>query len=92
MFFVSSTISVFTTWYGASLSGAKNYASNPILELCFGTFLHTRSDDNQTRLQHTTRTHYKHHHYGDGTTNPSGGVDLMNSRHPRGGQPYAHFF
>jgi hypothetical protein len=38
------------------------------------------SDDDQTRMQHTTQTHDKHHHHGVGAANPSGSVDLMNPR------------
>ena len=42
----------------------------PTLVLFFGTCLHTMSDDDQTRPQHTTQTHIKHHHHGGGPTNP----------------------
>jgi hypothetical protein len=49
---------------GASLlGGSQSNTSNPILGLCSGTFLLMTSDDNQTRPQHTTQTHNKHHHY-----------------------------
>jgi len=33
----------------------------------------------------------KHHHHGGGAANPCSGVDLMNPRRPRGGQPSAIF-
>ena len=49
----------------------------PTLGLFVGTCLHTTSDDNQTRPQHTTQTHNKHHHHGGGATNPSDSMDLM---------------
>ncbi len=57
-----------------------------------GTCLHTMSDDDQTRPQHTTQTHIKHHHNGGGAANPSGGVDLMNPHRLRGGRPCACSF
>jgi hypothetical protein len=64
----------------------------PTLGLFFGTCLHTMSDDDQTRPQHTTQTHIRHHHYGGGAANPSRGMDLMNPRRLRDGRPCACSF
>jgi hypothetical protein len=37
----------------------------------FVTSIPTMSDDDQTRPQHTTQTHIKHHHHGGGPANPA---------------------
>ncbi len=63
--------------YGASQCGTDSNNYNLTLRLFCGACLHTTSDDNQTRLQHTTQTHNKHHHHGGGAAHPSRGVDLI---------------
>ena len=67
-------------------------AYNPTLRIFSRTCLHTMSDNNQTRPKHTTQRPNKHHHHGGGVANPSGGVDLMNTRRLRGGRPCVWFF
>ncbi len=49
---------------GARQCGTKCYPYNPSLGLFCGTCLHTTSDDDQTRPEHTTQIHSKHHHHG----------------------------
>ena len=73
--------------YVASLGGPLCDAYNPTLRIFSRTCLYTTSDDDQTRQKHTTQRPTKHHHHGGGATSPSGGVDLMNLRRLRGGQP-----
>jgi len=63
---------------GASQCGAKSNVCNVILKLFCGTCLHTTSDDDQTRPEHTTQIHSKHHHHGGGSARPSSNMDLMN--------------
>jgi hypothetical protein len=48
---------------GGPLCICNAYNYNPTLGLFFGTCLHTTSDDDQTRPQHT-QTHKKHHYHG----------------------------
>ena len=50
---------------------------NPSLGLFCGTCLHTTSDDDQTRPEHTTQIHSKHHHHGGGSARPSSDMDLI---------------
>ena len=73
--------------YGASLGGPLCNTHNPTLGLFFCSCLHTTSDDNQTRLRHTTQTHNKHHRHGGGVTNPSGSMDLMKRCRLKCGRP-----
>jgi hypothetical protein len=65
------------------MGGTKSITFNLILGLSSQTVLHTGNDNNQTRPQHTTQTHNKHHHHGGRAANPFGGVDLMNPHCPR---------
>ncbi len=93
--FQLSPLSVFVAnknWYGASLGGPQCYIHNPTLGFSHGTCLHTKSDDNQTRPQHTTQTHNKHSHHGGGAASPSSCVDLMNQRRLRSKCPCTCFF
>jgi hypothetical protein len=76
---------------GASLDGPQCNTHNPTLGLSGGTCLHTTSYDDRTRPQHTTQLNNKHHHHVGGATNPSGGVNLMNQRRPRGEHPCTFF-
>jgi len=60
---------------------------NLILRLFWGICLHTTSDENQTRPEHTTQTHSKHHHHGGGSARPSSDMDLMNQDDQMCGRP-----
>ena len=73
--------------YGASLGGPLCHTHNLTLRLFSRTCLHTMSDDDQTRPHKKHKQHDKQHHHGGGAAHPSSGVDLMNPRRPRGGQP-----
>ncbi len=59
------------SWYGARVGGAPSNAVNLILRLFCGTCLHTTSNDNQTRPEHSTQTHNKHYRHGVGAARPS---------------------
>jgi hypothetical protein len=72
---------------GARQCGTKCYPYNPSLGLFCGTCLHTTSDDDQTRPEHTTQIHSKHHHHGGGSARPSSNMDLMNQDDRMCGQP-----
>ena len=72
---------------GASQCGAKSNVFNLIIKLFCGTCLHTMSDDNQTRTEHTTQIHSKHHHHGGGSACPSSDMDLMNQDDRMCGRP-----
>ena len=73
--------------HGASQCGAKSNIFNLILRLFCGTCLHTTSDDDQTRPEHTTQIHSKHHHHGGGSARPSSDMDLMNQDDRMCGRP-----
>ncbi len=72
---------------GARQCGTKCYPYNPSLGLFCGTCLHTTSDNDQTRPEHTTQIHSKHHHHGGGSARPSSDMDLMNQDDRMCGRP-----
>jgi hypothetical protein len=49
------------------------------LRVICGTFLHVMSDNDQTRPQHATQTHNKHHHH-----------DIHVAQWAMGGQTFTH--
>jgi len=77
---------------GASQCGTESNDANPTVGLSCGPYLHTTSEDDQMRPQHTTQTHNKHHHHGGVAANSSSNVDLTNPCHPRGGRPCVYIF
>jgi hypothetical protein len=76
----------------ASLGGSLSYTNNPTVGLCSGTFLHTTSDNSQTRLHKKHKQPLKHHYHGGGAACPFSSMESMNPRRPKGRRPCAYFF